>query len=86
MRKKDFTTKTERVSRKKKGKREYLNGSQTRLLMKQLNVFFEAMVEVPRVRVGKRQTVETLINEEAWLFAKYLRKERKTLKPRIVSL
>ena len=34
LRKKDFTTKAESVSRKRKGKREYLNGSQTRHLMK----------------------------------------------------
>jgi hypothetical protein len=54
--------------------------------MKQLNAFFESVVEVPRIRVGKRQTIETLINEEAWLFAKYLRNERKTWKPRIVNL
>ena len=74
------------ASRKRKGKREYLNGSQTRNLMKQLNAFFESVVEVPRIRVGKRQTIETLINEEAWLFAKYLRNERKTWKPRIVNL
>lgn len=86
MRKKGFTTKAESVSRKKKGKREFLNGSQTRNLMKQLNAFFESVVEVPRIRVGKRQTIETLINEEAWLFAKYLRNERKTWKPRIVNL
>jgi hypothetical protein len=29
--------------------------------------FFERQVEVPRIRVGKRQTVETLINEEGLL-------------------
>jgi len=34
--------------------------------------------------VGKRQTVETLINEEALLLAKFLRDERKTWIPRIV--
>ena len=34
---------------------------------------------------GKKQTVETLINEEALLFAKYLRNERETWIPRIVG-
>jgi hypothetical protein len=34
------------------------------------------MVEVPRIKVENRQTLETLINEEALLFAKYLRHER----------
>ena len=43
--------------------------------MKQLNAFFEAIVEVPRMRIGGRQTIETLINEEALLFAKNLRDE-----------
>jgi len=51
--------------------------------MKQLFKFFEREVEVPRIRIGKRQTIETLINEEALLFAKYLRNERETWSPRI---
>ena len=83
LKKRDFTTKVENASRKRKGKREYLNGVQTRQLMKQLDAFFEATVEVPRIRIGGRQTVETLINEEALLLAKYLRDERKTWRPRI---
>ena len=35
------------------------------------------------MRIGKKQTIETLINEEALLFAKYLRHERETWKPSI---
>ena len=35
------------------------------------------MVNVERIKVGKRQTIDTLISEEALLFAKYLRNERK---------
>jgi len=83
LRKKDFITKTESVSRKRKGKRGYLNGSQTRHLMKQLNAFFEIIVEVPRIRIGGRQTVETLITEEALLLAKFLRDEKQSWIPRI---
>ena len=52
--------------------------------MKQLDYFFETTVEVPRIKVGKKQTVETLINEEVFLFAKYLRNKRRTWIPRIV--
>ncbi len=85
LRKKDFTVKTERLSRKRKGKREYLNDLQARNLMKQLYNYFEAKVEIPRIRVGKRQTIETLINEEALLLAKYLRDERETWAPRIAD-
>jgi hypothetical protein len=70
-------------SRKKLGRREYLNDADTRDLMKALNQYFEMMVEMPRIRVGKRQTIETLINEEALLFAKYLRDERETWIPRM---
>jgi len=45
--------------------------------------YFESMVEIPRIKHGKRQTLETLINEEALLFAKYLRDECETWTPRI---
>ena len=74
--------KTEDLTRNKKGKRVYLNDVQTRDLMKQLNKFFESIVEIPRIKVGKKQTVETLISEEALLFAKFLRNEHKYWNPR----
>ena len=32
-----------------------------------------AKVEIPMIKLGKKQEIETLINEEALLFAKYLR-------------
>jgi len=41
-------------------------------------------VEIPRIKVGTRQIIETLINEEALLLAKYLRDEYKTWIPTIV--
>ena len=80
---KDFTTKVENVARKRKGKREYLNDKETRELMKELYGYFDSMVKVPRIKVGKKQSIETLINEEALMFAKYLRDERKEWNPRI---
>ena len=52
-------------------------------MMKQLDGFFESKVDVPRIRVGSTQTVETLINEEALLLAKYVRNEKKCWIPRI---
>lgn len=85
LKKKDFIFKTEKHANKK-GKRKYLNDVKTRSFMKKLNAHFESMVEIPRIKVGRRQEIETLINEEALLFAKYLRNERKTWKPRIASL
>jgi len=55
----------------------------TREMMKQLQGFFDSKVEIPLIRHGKRQRLETLINEEVLLLAKYLRDERKTWTPRI---
>jgi len=33
------------------------------------------LVEIPRINVSNRQTIEALIDEEALLFAKFLRNE-----------
>ena len=51
--------------------------------MKSLNKYFLAEVKIPRYRVGKKQELESLINEEAMLFAKYLRNEKKDWIPRL---
>ena len=82
-RKKDFIFKTEVVKGNKIAKRQYLNNLRTRELMKKLNVFFEKKVKVPRIYIGKRQTIETLINEEAQIFAMYLRGKGEIWNPRI---
>lgn len=81
--KKDFKMKTESASHGKKGKREYLTDSETKIILHELNDFFETRVEVKRIRNGEHQTLETLINEEALLFAKYLRGETSIWLPRI---
>jgi len=80
---KDFIVKTENLGRKKQGKRQYLNEKLTRDLMKKLEIIFESTVEIPRIKVGKKQTIETLIMEEASLFANFLRCENKIWKPQI---
>jgi CRISPR-associated protein Cas1 len=82
LRKKDFIVKTESLSRGKKSKREYLNDIKTDDLVRELNRFFETRVEIPRIRVGQGQTLETLINEEALLLAKFTRNESETWRPR----
>ena len=41
------------------------------------------MVNVERIKVGKRQTNDTLISEKALLFAKYLRNERTNWTPEL---
>jgi len=44
------------------------------------------MIEVPRIKHGRRQTLETLIIEEALLLAKYLRGEAKDWTPKFALL
>ena len=83
LRKKDFVIKSESFSKKRKGKREYLNDSMNNELMKDFYAYLEGKVEVPRIRHGSKQTLETLINEEALLLAKHLRGERSAWIPRI---
>ncbi len=86
MGKKQFVTKNEAISRNKVGKREYLNDLDSKKLMQALNKIFEYEVEIPRIRHGKKQTFDTLINEEALLLAKFLRNERKDWNPRLIRL
>jgi len=81
-----FVIKAEDFSRKRKGKRQYLNEAMTNEFIKRLDVYFESKVEIPRIKVGKRQEIETLISEEALLLAKYLRDEKKSWVPRIAIL
>lgn len=83
---KDFYMKSEDFSKNKMGKRQYLNGVLTRDLMQKLNSYFERKVEISRIKHGNRQTIETLINEEVLLFAKYLRNERENWIPRIANI
>jgi hypothetical protein len=70
----------------KKCKREFLNAVKRKEFLDSLDRYFETRVDLPRIRKGSRQKIETLINEEALLFARYLRDEKPTWNPRIVSL
>ena len=83
LKERDFTVKSESISRKKKGKRKYLNNAETKHMMKELENYFESKVEIPLIRHGNSQKLETLINEEALLLAIYLRDEKKMWVPRI---
>jgi CRISPR-associated protein Cas1 len=83
LQKRDFIMKNEDFSKDRKGKREYLNDSLTHILIKSLNNYFQTKIEIPRIRVGKKQEIETLINEEAMLLGMYLRNEKKDWIPRI---
>jgi hypothetical protein len=86
LRKKDFAAVTDFMMRLKMGKRIHLVEYEADSLAEGLNMFFDRFVEVPRVKHGNRQTIDTLISEEAYLLAKYLRNERKEWKPRIPTI
>ena len=60
--------------------------ARTRELERGLDGLFERWIEVPRIRHGSRQTLETLINEEALLLAKYLREEITKWTPRVAPV
>jgi hypothetical protein len=57
-----------------------------RVLAEDLNGLFDRVVDVERIKHGKRQTIDALISEEAFLLAKYLRRERNVWTPRLPSL
>jgi len=81
--KKDFILKTELFSTNRLGKRQVLNREKTKELISKLNRYFKNKVQIPRMRHGKKCELETLINEETFLLAKYLRNERNQWIPRI---
>lgn len=83
LRKKDFAMQREDYSSNRKGKRQYLNKTSTKDFVEKLNAFFETVVEIPRVRHGSKQSIETLINEESLLLAQHLRNERPSWAPRV---
>jgi CRISPR-associated protein Cas1 len=82
----DFIVKSEWFSVNRLGKRQVLNREKTKELTQRLNDYFERKVEIPRIKHGNKQTIETLINEEAMLLGKYLRSEIPQWKPRIAVL
>ena len=86
LKKENFVVKTESLSNRKNGKRKYLDEHHTSSMAKTLNEYFLKKVEIPRIRYGTSQEIETLMNEEALLLAKYLRSESQSWIPRIASL
>ena len=54
--------------KRRKGTRERLN----ELEIDKTEPLFELTVEVPKIKIGKKQAIETLIKEEALLLAKFL--------------
>ena len=71
----DIKSKKVQASRRRKGRREYLNDSKTKEMMRGLNNYCDIKVEIPLIRYEKRQRIETLINEETLILAIYIRGE-----------
>jgi len=86
LRKKDFVVVTDFMMKLKMGKRIHLCKFETDSLADGLNGVFNREVEIPRIRHGKKQTLDTLINEEALLLAKFLRQEKKEWNPRLPTV
>lgn len=80
--KNDFVLVTDFMMKLKMGKKIHLCEYETDSLAEGLNSLFENEVEIPRIKHGKKQTLDTLISEEALLLAKFLRNERKEWIPR----
>jgi len=73
------------MMRLKRGKRIHLCEYETNELAEDLNGLFDRVIEIPRIRHGSKQTLDTLINEEAYILARYLRNEKQTWIPRVIS-
>lgn len=85
LRKKDFVLKNEFLMKTKMGKRVILRDFETSVLFEALKTFFESKT-VPKVKIGRNQSLDSLICEETLLFAKYLRDERKSWVPRLPNI
>lgn len=85
LRKKDFVAKTIMFN-DKRGKRIFLSKAAMNDLTSGLYDYFRSTVDIPNVKRGRRQEIESLINEEALLLAKYLRGEKAHWEPRVVRL
>ena len=83
LRPEDFKAKSEKMGKKKWGKRVYLSDSLTNDMVCRLFEYFQTKVYIPRVKRGRKQKLETLINEEAFLMARYLRIKGESWVPRI---
>ena len=81
---KDFVAKSG-MKNKKLAKRVYLNDELTKEMVSKLFKYFQTRVDIPSVRRGKRQKIETLINDEAFLIGWYLRVKDAEWVPRVAA-
>jgi CRISPR-associated protein Cas1 len=82
---KDFELKADTMAGRK-GKRVFLNKRKNKEFLIQLEEYFQAYVLIHRVRMGRKQRLNSLISEEALQLARFLRCEITQWVPRIVNL
>jgi CRISP-associated protein Cas1 len=80
--KKDFVAVTDFMMNLRMGKKIHLCEYETDELAEALNGLFERVVPIPRIRHGFKQTLDTLISEEAIVLAGHLCNKRKDWNPR----
>lgn len=85
-RKKDFVAVTDFMMNLRMGKKIHLCEYETDELADALNNLFNRVVGIPRIRYGFKQTLETLINEEAILLAKSLGESTLYWIPRLIII
>jgi CRISPR/Cas system-associated endonuclease Cas1 len=85
-RKKDFVAVTDFMMNLRMGKKIHLCEYETDELANALTELFERRVNIPRIRHGFKQTIDTLISEEATLLSKYLLLEKGTWVPRLANI
>jgi CRISPR-associated protein Cas1 len=81
--KNDFVAVTDFILHLRMGKRIHLCEFEADKLAEDLNNLFNRKVQIPRIKHGEKQTLDTLISEEAFLLAKFLRGERNSWVPRL---
>jgi hypothetical protein len=84
--KKDFVAVTDFMMNLRMGKKIHLCEYETDELSEALNKLFKRVVAILRIRKGFRQTLDTLISEEAFLFAKSLQEIDSRWVPRLVAI
>ena len=84
--KKDFVAVIDFMMNLRMGKKIHLCEYETNDLADALNGLFKRVVTIPRIRHGFKQTLDTLISEEAVILAKYLKKEIANWIPRVAPI
>ena len=85
-RKKDFVAVTDFMMNLRMGKKIHLCEYETNDLAEALKNMFNRVVAIPRIRHGFKQTLDTLISEEASLLAMSLQEPKIAWIPRMVSI